>query len=110
MNWTLRQQDQLIITVLLAIFFVPIFGFSFFEKDFTPEQEKTFRFQIDVNSATAAEFQTLPGIGEKLSAAIILYRQECRYFNTPDELINVRGIGTKKFEAVKPYLPEKHSQ
>ena len=49
--------------------------------------------KVDLNTATAEELMTLPGIGEKRAAAIIAYRQTNGPFRIPEELTNVDGIG-----------------
>ena len=49
--------------------------------------------KVDLNTATAEELMTLPGIGEKRAAAIIAYRQANGPFRIPEELTNVDGIG-----------------
>lgn len=59
---------------------------------------------INLNTATAEEFQRLPGIGEKLSQRIVQYREECGQFFSVEEIMEVDGIGEKKFEAIKEYL------
>lgn len=48
---------------------------------------------VDVNTATAEELDTLPGIGPSTAAKIIAYRTEHGPFKTVDELDNVSGIG-----------------
>ena len=55
---------------------------------------------IDLNTATLAELETLPGIGPKLGAEIIRFR-ESQSFQTVDDLDLVNGIGPKKLEAVR---------
>ncbi|NUM55279.1 MAG: helix-hairpin-helix domain-containing protein [Candidatus Hydrogenedentes bacterium] len=50
---------------------------------------------IDVNSASAEELETLPGVGPKLADAIIQYRKK-QPFQTVDDLNNVPGIGDKR--------------
>ncbi|MDR1137788.1 MAG: ComEA family DNA-binding protein [Synergistaceae bacterium] len=57
--------------------------------------------KIDLNSAGAEDFATLPGIGPKLSAAIVAYRDENGPFGSIDELRSVGGIGEKRFEALR---------
>ena len=42
----------------------------------------------------------LPGIGEKTALAIIEYRNN-KKFNSIEEIMNVKGIGPKKFEKIK---------
>jgi comEA protein len=57
-----------------------------------------------INKATQAEFQRLPGIGPALAGRILAYRKQAGGFKTIDEIQNVKGIGPKKFEKMKPYL------
>ena len=45
----------------------------------------------------------LPGIGEKLSVKIIKYRNTYGKFRSIDDLQNVKGIGSKTVEKLKPY-------
>jgi competence protein ComEA len=59
--------------------------------------------KIDVNTATAVELTDLPGIGPALSARIIEYREEHGPFESVDGLINVRGIGEKVLEGLRPF-------
>jgi competence protein ComEA len=57
--------------------------------------------KMDLNRANAEDFATLPGIGPKLSAAIVAYRDENGPFGSVDELRSVGGIGEKRFEAIR---------
>ena len=56
---------------------------------------------VDLNTATASDLDTLPGIGPSLAAHIIDYRTTHGGFNTVDELRNVSGIGDAKFAEIK---------
>lgn len=58
---------------------------------------------VDVNTASLAELQTLPGIGPVLSERITLARSE-RPFTKADDLRRVPGIGPKTLEKIRPYL------
>ena len=60
--------------------------------------------RIDINRASAEELQLLPGIGESLSAAIVRYREEHCAFLSPEQLMEVPGIGEKRFEAIKDLI------
>lgn len=55
---------------------------------------------ISLNSATAAELQTLPGVGEKTAQAIIQHREATGGFSAVDDLLEVKGIGPSKFAQI----------
>ena len=55
---------------------------------------------LDLNTATAEQLQTLPGIGPVMAERIIAYRNEVGAFETVGELMNVLGIGEKTLEAI----------
>lgn len=55
---------------------------------------------IDINSATVAQLQTLPGIGEVIAQRIVDYRNANGSFRSVGELIKVKGIGEKRLEAI----------
>ena len=52
---------------------------------------------VNVNTASAAEFEALPGVGAKVAARIVEYRQKNGPFKKIEELMNVQGIGEKSF-------------
>ena len=57
--------------------------------------------KLDLNTATAAQLQLLPGIGEKLSAAIVAWREEHGPFQKVEELLRVPGIGEKRLAEIR---------
>jgi competence protein ComEA len=59
--------------------------------------------RIDINTASAAELATLPGIGDSKAKAIVDYR-EADPFRTVEDLKKVKGIGDKTFESLRPNL------
>lgn len=59
---------------------------------------------VDLNSATAKELESLPGIGSVLAERVIAYRQSVGRFQTVEDLREVAGIGSKKFDRLKPLV------
>ena len=59
---------------------------------------------VNINTASAAEFEGLPGIGAAMAARIVEYRQKNGPFKKIEDLMNVRGLGEKNFLKLKPQL------
>lgn len=57
--------------------------------------------KIDLNAATEAELDTLPGVGPATAAKIVSDRKENGPFRTVEDLLRVPGIGPSKFDALK---------
>ncbi|WP_297575386.1 helix-hairpin-helix domain-containing protein [uncultured Campylobacter sp.] len=55
---------------------------------------------VNINTASKEELMSLKGIGETTANNIIEYRKENK-FKKIEDLKNVKGIGDKKFEAIK---------
>jgi competence protein ComEA len=60
--------------------------------------------QVDLNTATVAQLEALPGVGPVLAQRIVDWRTEHGRFSTVDELQEVSGVGEKKFESLKPHV------
>ncbi len=56
---------------------------------------------LNINTASAAQLCSLPGIGESRAAAIVAYREEHGYFWSPEELMQVSGIKEGMYEKIK---------
>ena len=56
---------------------------------------------VNLNTATAADLEKLPGIGPATAARIIEYRQKNGSFKKAEELMNVQGVGEKTFLKLK---------
>jgi len=72
---------------------------SFKKKEIVSE-----RNSIDINNANKKMLMQLPGIGEKTAEAIIIYRTKIGKFTLKDQLMEIKGIGPKKFEKIKEYI------
>ena len=56
---------------------------------------------VNLNTATQAELEKLPGVGPAMAKTIIEYRQKNGGFKKVEELMNVKGIGEKSFLKLK---------
>ena len=56
---------------------------------------------LNLNTATTAQLEQLPGIGPVLAGAIIEERERRGGFQSINELRDVRGIGEKRFEDLR---------
>jgi competence ComEA-like helix-hairpin-helix protein len=59
---------------------------------------------IDLNAATIKELEELPGVGPVTAQRIIDMRQKSGRFRRVEDLLAVRGISTKRLEALRPYV------
>ena len=109
--WTLRRTDQLVAGTILAASLAVLglywiyeaqFGRGLIEIDRAQRQE--IQFLVDVNQADWPELALLPNVGEQLAKRIVEHRQANGPFRDLDQLQDVRGIGPKTFDGIRPYL------
>lgn len=75
------------------------------DSEMSPESEATtVPVLININTANSAELQKLDGIGPSYAQNIIDYREANGDFDSIDELINVKGIGEKRLENIRPFI------
>lgn len=60
--------------------------------------------KISINTSNIESLIMIPGIGESTAKKIIEYRDEYGFFNSLEEIKNVKGIGDKKYEKIKDYI------
>jgi competence protein ComEA len=60
--------------------------------------------RLNLNTATAAQLETLPRIGPKMAERILAFRAEHGPFRRVQDLTRVRGIGEKTLARLEPYL------
>jgi competence protein ComEA len=60
--------------------------------------------KVNINTASVQQLTTLPGVGEKLAARIVDYRQKNGGFKSASDLMNVQGVGEKNFARIQQYL------
>ena len=72
-----------------------------FAQDKAPTPDKP---ATNLNTATLAQLEALPGIGRATAERIVEYREKSGGFKKVEELMNVRGIGEKSFLKLKPLI------
>jgi comEA protein len=63
-----------------------------------------FGTRININSASAQEFEVLPAIGPELAQRIVDHRQQHGEFATIEEIMNVSGIGPGRYEDIEELI------
>lgn len=60
--------------------------------------------RVDLNAAGVEELEEIPGVGPTLARRIVDFRDEFGPFESVDDLLNVRGIGVRSLERIRPYV------
>jgi comEA protein len=60
--------------------------------------------KVNLNTATVAQLEELPGIGPALAARIVEHRQKNGAFKSVEDVMAVKGIGEKNFAKIQGYL------
>lgn len=62
--------------------------------------------RIDINRASLSEISELPGISDKVAAALVKERDRLGRFRSPEDLLGVKGIKAKRLQKILPFLAE----
>ncbi|MFZ3218252.1 MAG: helix-hairpin-helix domain-containing protein [Candidatus Acidiferrales bacterium] len=65
---------------------------------------------LDLNSATAAQLQELPGIGPKTAQAIVDFRARSGPFRRVEDLLAIKGVTQPRLDKIRPYVIVKPPQ
>jgi competence ComEA-like helix-hairpin-helix protein len=60
--------------------------------------------QINLNTATAAELEKLPGVGKVIAERIVAHREQYGPFRRPEHVMMVRGISDNKFRQLRSLI------
>ena len=60
--------------------------------------------KVNINTATAEELTVLKYVGETLSQRIVEYRKEHGAFESPEDIMKVRGVGQRIYDANKDII------
>ena len=69
-----------------------------------PEPELLMNGPMDINKATTEELEAIPHIGPSLAKKIMEFRAEKGRIADIDELLDIKGIGTRLLSTIRPYL------
>lgn len=92
------------IRLLTLVLCVLCFGPLAAAQESKPPADMAAAAPININTATVAQLETLPGIGRATAERILEYRQKIGGFKKIEDLMNVRGIGEKSFLRLKPLV------
>jgi len=59
---------------------------------------------FNINTASAADLEKIPHIGEKLALKIIEHRRRHGAFRKPEHLMLIQGISDKMFREIRPFI------
>jgi competence protein ComEA len=60
--------------------------------------------KVNLNTATADQLASVPGLGPKLAARIVEQRQKSGGFKSVEDILSVKGIGEKSFAKIQGHL------
>ena len=89
---------SLVLSVVLGLVFSTFLSLQ------VQANQKASEKKININTASLAEFQKLPRIGEKVAQRIIDFRKKNGKFKKIEEIMKVKGIGEKTFKKIKDLI------
>ena len=98
------MRTWLVIAGMLAIAAAPLAAQRATAKGSSTGAVATASTPVNLNTATQAQLETLPGIGAKAAQRILEYRQKNGSFKKIEDLMHVKGIGEKSFLKLKPLI------
>jgi competence protein ComEA len=90
--------------MMMAALFVLGLGFTAVAAQESSRAPAEASAAVNLNTATPAQLEMLPGVGPALAQRIVDYRQQSGGFKKIEELMNVRGIGEASFLKLKPLV------
>ena len=106
----LTKQERTVLLFLAAVVLVGSLlqivskKFASFSRFFEFTQQRYSQNKINLNTADLQTLKKVSYIGDSTARAILEARRQKGGFKTVDDLLAVKGIGSRKFEIIKPYL------
>jgi competence protein ComEA len=100
----MRRLTLAIGILMAALVASPPAAFAQAAKQSAAKARATAASPVNLNTATVAQLQTLPGVGASAAQRIVDYRQKNGPFKKIEELMNVKGVGEKSFLKLKPLI------
>ena len=97
-----RTQAFAVLLVLIVFWTMSVWYFR--ASRHPAESELPDALIVNLNDATQAELNLLPGVGEKLANDILKYRDELGGFDSIDQLMNIRGIKKGRLLSLKKHI------
>jgi competence ComEA-like helix-hairpin-helix protein len=94
----LRPHSRPLIALCCALFFAALLAPG------AIAQKKPPANPIDLNTATAAQLQQIPGIGPATANAIVQFRTKSGRFERIEDLLAIRGISSRKLREIRRYV------
>ena len=108
--FSLTNKERLVLLVLVLVFFCGN-AFQYFIQTYPALNSMAslldsdgLLHKLDVNTASAEEFEALPYIGKYTAEQIVVYRDQNGAFTSLDQLKKVKGIKAKNFQKSEKYL------
>ena len=97
------------IIILYNLFYIPSLpDANIIKKEFVFQEDNSSGNDsiktVNINSASVDELKSIPGVGESTAKKIVEYREQNGGFSAKSEIMNISGIGEKKFENMKNYI------
>ena len=96
---------QIAAALVAATLFTPTLAFRDVSLQEPPARTASERpSPLNLNTATEAQLEALPGIGPAMATRIVEYRKKNGPFKKAEDLMNVKGIGEKSFLKLKALI------
>lgn len=87
-----------------ACIFAALLGLTFAGASFVHAKKKPPAKPINLNTASEAQLQEVPGIGPVTAKKIVQMRKSYGPFKSVDDLLAIKGIGPKRLDKMRKYL------